>query len=126
MPNQEPVSLVRFKLYPYVLFGCAVVGSFPLIHLHSLFSRQKLFFFWKHRKGSIGKILWTVTVTDLAAQTQYVIDGVEEAVGELIVGVKATTVFKEACNEGSRKGFIQNHNELYRFIFDLPLSERIR
>jgi len=75
IPDQEPVSLVRFKLYPYVLFGCAVVGS-------------------------LGKILWTVTVTDLAAQTQYVIDGVEEAVGELIVGVKATTVFKEACNEG--------------------------
>ena len=62
-------------------------------------------FFWKHKKGSLGKILWTVTVTDLAAQTQYVIDGVEEAVGELIVGVKATTVFKEACNEGSRTGF---------------------
>ena len=61
--------------------------------------------FWKHKKGSLGKILWTVTVTDLAAQTQYVIDGVEEAVGELIVGVKATTVFKEACNEGSRTGF---------------------
>ena len=63
------------------------------------------FSFWKHGKGSLGKILWTVTVTDLAAQTQYVIDGVEEAVGELIVGVKATTVFKEACNEGSRKDF---------------------
>ena len=62
-------------------------------------------FFRKHKKGSLGKILWTVTVTDLAAQTQYVIDGVEEAVGELIVGVKATTVFKEACNEGSRTGF---------------------
>ena len=61
--------------------------------------------FWKHRKGSLGKILWTVTVTDLAAQTQYVIDGVEEAVGELIVGVKSTTVFKEACNEGSSNGF---------------------
>ena len=44
-------------------------------------------------------------MTDLAAQTQYVIDGVEEAVGELIVGVKATTVFKEACNEGSSNGF---------------------
>ena len=62
--------------------------------------------FWKHRKGSLGKILWTVTVTDLAAQTQYVIDGVEEAVGELIVGVKSTTVFKEACNEGPRKDFL--------------------
>ena len=47
-------------------------------------------------------------MTDLAAQTQYVIDGVEEAVGELIVGVKATTVFKEACNEGSRKDFYYN------------------
>ena len=25
--GQEPVSLVRFKLYPYVLFGCAVLGK---------------------------------------------------------------------------------------------------
>lgn len=77
LDDQTPVSLVRFKLYPYVLFGCAVVGS-------------------------LGKILWTVTVTELAAQTQYVIDGVEEAVGELIVGVKSTTVFKEAL-EGPSK-----------------------
>ena len=36
IPDQEPVSLVRFKLYPYVLFGCAVVGIFHKIFLTSL------------------------------------------------------------------------------------------
>ena len=35
IPDQEPVSLVRFKLYPYVLFGCAVVGMFQFMKFSS-------------------------------------------------------------------------------------------
>ena len=31
--GQEQVSLVRFKLYPYVLFGCAVLGKPFMIYL---------------------------------------------------------------------------------------------
>ena len=44
-------------------------------------------------------MLWTVTGGQLAAQTEYVIDGVEEAVGELICGIKQTKVFQEAIGK---------------------------
>ena len=32
--GQEQVSLVRFKLYPYVLFGCAVLGKPLMIYVY--------------------------------------------------------------------------------------------
>ena len=43
--GQEPVSLVRFKLYPYVLFGCAVLGmssDFTISSLQKLFINLKM------------------------------------------------------------------------------------
>ena len=43
--------------------------------------------------------MWKVTGGQLAAQTEYVIDGVEEAVGELICGIKQTKIFKEAIGK---------------------------
>ena len=71
------------------LFSSNCCSDFGLI----INRRYKLFI------GSIAQVLWKVTGGQLAAQTEYVIDGVEEAVGELICGIKQTKIFKEAIGK---------------------------
>ena len=54
-------NLARYKLYPYVLFACSCLGS-------------------------CATMLWTISAGKISAHLEYVIDGVEEAVGELMQG----------------------------------------
>ena len=54
------------KLFPYVFFGCIVLGA-------------------------MGNMLWFSSAQKISAQTGYVMDGMQEAVGELIVAVKASS-----------------------------------
>ena len=53
--------LYRYKLYPYVLFACSCLGS-------------------------CATMLWTISSSKISMHLEYVIDGIEEAVGELMQG----------------------------------------
>jgi len=44
-------------------------------------------------------MLWTISSGKIAAHLEYVIDGVEEAVGELMQGIQMTKRFKEQTEE---------------------------
>ena len=50
------------KLFPYVLFGLALLGGLP-------------------------KLFWLVTETKRAARTSYLLDGVDEAMSELVAAL---------------------------------------
>ncbi|CBY08514.1 unnamed protein product [Oikopleura dioica] len=63
--------LYRYKLYPYVLFACSCLGS-------------------------CATMLWTISSSKISMHLEYVIDGIEEAVGELMQGIQMTKKFKEA------------------------------
>ena len=46
-------------------------------------------------------MLWTISAGKISAHLEYVIDGVEEAVGELMQGIQMTKKFKEATGPSS-------------------------
>ena len=56
-------SLVYMKLYPYTLFGLAFLGI-------------------------LTTVMWELSASKRAGQTSYIIDGIEEAMGELISALK--------------------------------------
>ena len=61
-------SLVYMKLYPYTLFGLAFLGI-------------------------LTTVMWELSASKRAGQISYVIDGIEEAMGELISALKGNTNF---------------------------------
>ena len=96
------------KLFPYVFFGCIVVGAMG----------NMLWFSWGVNFSNF-KLIFNAALAPfssaqkISAQTGYVMDGMQEAVGELIVAVKASsnrllklieTSQREAANCNSRKG----------------------
>ena len=73
------------KLFPYVFFGCTVLGA-------------------------MGNMLWFSSAQKISAQTGYVMDGIQEAVGELIVAVKASSNRLLKLIENSQKEAAQCQN----------------
>ena len=69
--RESELNLARYKLYPYVLFACSCLGS-------------------------CATMLWTISAGKISGHLEYVTDGVEEAVGELMQGIQMTNKFKEA------------------------------
>ena len=61
-------SLVYMKLYPYSLFGLAFLGL-------------------------LTTVVWELSAAKRAGQTSYIIDGIEEAMGELISALKGYKTF---------------------------------
>lgn len=72
--QQSELNLARYKLYPYVLFACGCLGS-------------------------CATLLWTISGGKISAHLEYITDGVEEAVGELMQGIQMTKKFKNALEE---------------------------
>jgi len=84
--EESSFNLARYKLYPYVLFACSCLGS-------------------------CATMLWTISAGKISAHLEYVIDGVEEAVGELMQGIQMTKKFKEATGPSSNTQGTQTETE---------------
>ena len=60
--------------------------------------------------GAMGNMLWFSSAQKISAQTGYVMDGIQEAVGELIVAVKASSNRLLKLIENSQKEAAQCQN----------------
>lgn len=73
----------------------------------------------------MGNMLWFSSAQKISAQTGYVMDGIQEAVGELIVAVKASSNRLLKLIENSQKEAAQCQNmsriEFYKELCLKPI-----
>lgn len=56
-------------------------------------------------------MLWTISSGKIAGHLEYVIDGVEEAVGELMQGIQMTKKFKDATGPSTKSEGTQTYDD---------------